>query len=310
MEIVPLVIVFTIVLLLYIHFLHQYKVSEDLEIYQIDYKTNANLQETCELKQPIIFSRGKTLAIPDLHRFTQLLQLKDTRDYRDDNLMVDSIEMPCNHMFKLLNMDKEGHFFSENNETFIEECGLRKKIAEIDSELMPKHCIQTKYDLFLGSINTCTPLRYHVNTRKYIYVTQKSIKMRMISWKYSKYLQERQDYLNFEFKSDVNVWEESEVMNHVQFIEFDVPCEHIIYIPSFWWYSIQYVELNTVAVEYNYTSLSNKVAFLDRWMKHFLQRQNVTCLTPETTSGEMSQVHSDKVPFGSEPHLLNQSLIK
>ena len=36
--------------------MREYKTSEDLEIYEFDYKDNNYLQEVCELKQPAIFS--------------------------------------------------------------------------------------------------------------------------------------------------------------------------------------------------------------------------------------------------------------
>ena len=35
--------------------MNQYKLSDELEIYEMDYIQNHNLQEVCEMKQPIIF---------------------------------------------------------------------------------------------------------------------------------------------------------------------------------------------------------------------------------------------------------------
>jgi hypothetical protein len=35
--------------------MQEYKQSEDLEIYEMDYNNNVQLQEICNVKQPIIF---------------------------------------------------------------------------------------------------------------------------------------------------------------------------------------------------------------------------------------------------------------
>ena len=46
---------FMVVLFLYVHVNHQYKKSQDLEIYELDYKGIENLQETCDIRRPIVF---------------------------------------------------------------------------------------------------------------------------------------------------------------------------------------------------------------------------------------------------------------
>ena len=49
------IILFVIVLVLYLHIVHQLKTSEDLEIYEMDFTTNTHLQEVCDVKQPVMF---------------------------------------------------------------------------------------------------------------------------------------------------------------------------------------------------------------------------------------------------------------
>ena len=49
-------VLFIFIFLIYIHVIHQYKKSEDLEIYELDYKNNQYLQDVCNVKQPSIFS--------------------------------------------------------------------------------------------------------------------------------------------------------------------------------------------------------------------------------------------------------------
>ena len=49
------ILIFLVILFLYIHITNQYKKSEDLEIYEMDYTTNVHLQEVCDIKQPVLF---------------------------------------------------------------------------------------------------------------------------------------------------------------------------------------------------------------------------------------------------------------
>ena len=49
-------LIFIIILFIYLHVVNQLKTSEDLEMYELDYKDNDYLQEVCDLKQPATFS--------------------------------------------------------------------------------------------------------------------------------------------------------------------------------------------------------------------------------------------------------------
>ena len=48
-------IIFVVVLFVYVHLTAQFKKSEDLEIYEMDYTTSQQLNEICELRQPVLF---------------------------------------------------------------------------------------------------------------------------------------------------------------------------------------------------------------------------------------------------------------
>ena len=227
MESIYIFIVFVIVSFCYIHIVNQFKTSEDLEIYEFDFKDNENLQETCNILQPVIFKREKLLSLPNLDSYKQLLMVKDTNDYYNKEINMDSIqsiELPCKSLIQLLKTDTQGHYFTENNQTFIEESGLYKKISDLDDELKPKYSIQKKYDLFMGSINTYTPLRFHTSTRKYLYILKGSIRIKMASFKFTKYLHMVKDFENLEFKSLIDVWNKNDFkddLDKIQFIEFD-----------------------------------------------------------------------------------------
>lgn len=285
-------IIFITTLLMYFYIMNQYKTSEDLEIYEMDYINNENLQETCDIKQPVVFRRGEE-KIPDLTSCKQLLNVKDMNDY-EKIVPVHSIELPCNAVIQLLhhssiqddsipnNNDKNNHYFTENNSIFLDEINMDKIFTKLDKELQPTLITMSKkYDICMGCKNSHTPLRYHRNSRKYIYVVQgNSIRIKMTSWKFSKYLHEIKDFENLEYRSEINVWNQTNNkfendLDKVHFIEFDVPLGSILSIPSYWWYSIKYTEPSTIFLECNYNSIVNNLSNIFEYGMFFIQNQNI-----------------------------------
>ena len=49
------IIIFTLVLVIYIHINFHLKVSNDLEVYNIEKPSKDKLDEICDLKQPVVF---------------------------------------------------------------------------------------------------------------------------------------------------------------------------------------------------------------------------------------------------------------
>jgi len=48
-------LVFLLILFMFVHLVQQYKRSEDLEVYEMDFTDNQHLQEVCDIKQPVLF---------------------------------------------------------------------------------------------------------------------------------------------------------------------------------------------------------------------------------------------------------------
>lgn len=294
MNVIYPIIIFVIVSICYVHIVNEYKLSEDLEVYEMDYSNNKNLQETCNIKQPVIFKRNKKIVFPSLEKFKQTLMIKDLNDYYEKHeTSVRSIELPCSSFLQLLKTDTTSRYFSENNQSFIDEAGIQKIFSHLDLELKPDYSVQSNYDILLASTGACTPFRYHTSSRKYLYVVNGSIRMKMASNKYSKYLDEVRDFENLEFKSHINVWEDKDNSNidKIQFVEFDVPSGHIVYIPPFWRYSIKYTEVGAIILENSYSSLINKVAFIGDSIRYHFQQHITTKDYKES---------KDDVPCGDE----------
>jgi len=281
------ILLFIIILFLYIHITHQLKKSEDLEIYEMDYSSNTHLQEVCEIKQPVLFEYKsinpeffENLNIDSLGNIgTNDLKVKEIADYWNSDEAVDYVVIPFQSAQTLISSDTHSSYFSENNEDFIEETGIVKEYAGNDTFLKPTTCLQTKYDIMMGSKSMVTPLRYHTCYRQYICVNSGKIHIKMTPWKSKKYLYPIYDYENYEFRSPINVWTPQKKYMHemdkIKFLEFDVIEGSVLYVPPYWWYSIKYSEEPTLLCGFTYNSVMNCVANAPNWGLYFLQQHNI-----------------------------------
>lgn len=288
MNILVHICLFLIVLFLYVYVMNQFKKSEDLDIYEMDYSSNQHLQEICEIRQPVLFNFfavDPNLFYDLSHRsITKYgsydVKIKDAHDYYKEGKNVDAVALSLTSTLNLFENDNAAHFFSEDNEEFLDESGILKIVQSMDDFLKPDFTIRRNYDLCFGSANSVTPLRYHTNYRQYLCVTTGKIHVKMTPWKSHKYLHPIVDYENYEFRSPVHPVNPQDHFvkdyEKTKFIEFDVLKGYVLYIPPYWWYSIEYSEANTFVAGVSYTTMMNCVSNLPNLTIHWLQRQNIT----------------------------------
>ena len=280
------VLIFMAILFLYIHIIDQYKKSEDLEIYEMDYSTNKHLQEVCNVKQPVLFQ----FSTPFLENLTMewLLErnasldvkVKDVNDYWTTvaPLSVDSVGLSLKSFDGLVKTDTGSHYFTENNTEFIDESGLYQKLRELNEFLQPNFTCQTKYDILSGTKNCVTPLRYHMDYRRFFIVTRGTIRVKLTPWRSRKHLYPIIDYENYEFRSPINVFNPQpnymSDMDKLKFLEFDVPCGNVLYVPPYWWYSIKFIEPDTLMIDTTYNSVMNIVSNSSDITRYYLQQHN------------------------------------
>ena len=282
--------IFILILFLYIHIANQFKKNEELEIYETDFSNKSHFEDVCELKQPVLFNMKNILPnlydnlIPEnIAQFSNHdINIKDTNDYfAIDNESIDPVYLPLHTSIKFMESDISSHLFSENNQEFLEESGLNKKIESVDNILKPPFTIHKSYDLLLGSCNTITPFKYHTDNRQFLCVTHGKIKIKMTSWKSSKYLHPHKDYINYEFRSLINPKHpQSEFITDyekINFIEFYIDTGHMLYIPPYWWYSISYLDDPTTFIcNIKYNTMINCISNIWDLSMYYLQQQNIT----------------------------------
>ena len=301
MQIILGLLIFCIVLFLYLHIYFHLKTSDDLEIYEIDQPSKNKLEEICDIRQPVVFSFYNEQILNSCCRKT-VLDIYSAFDVKIRNIQNEPqddeelyIPIAFDNALKAINDDTESKYLIENNNDFLEETAMIKKYKLNDEFLRPYMVSNCNYDFNIASKGVRTPFKYEVNYRNYFYVTEGSIKIKLAPPRSVKYLSEVKDYDNFEFRSPVNPWNVQEQykmdFDKIKCLEINLSKEQIIFIPAFWWYSIEYGEKTSLSV-FKYRTYMNTISILPKLIIRFLQSQNVK---RNTIPQIKNVIHSDNI---------------
>ena len=277
------VLIFCIVLFIYIHITFHLKVSDDLEVYEIDQPSKDKLEEICDLRQPVIFDYN----IDGLMKECNIdfigqnygafdIKVRNVKEYDISSELY--LPLTLNTAMDIFRKDNDARFISENNHDFLEETSIIKTFRYNDNFLRPFSVSNCSYDLMFSSQGTQTPLKYELNYRNFFLVTQGSVKVKMIPPKSSKYLYTIKDYDNFEFLSPVNPWDiQSQFkadFDKLKTLEVTLNTGQIVCIPAYGWYRFEFSENTSISV-FKYKTYMNNVAISNHLLVNLLQNQNV-----------------------------------
>jgi hypothetical protein len=290
-------ITFAIVLFFYIHINHQYKTSNDLEIYNIENPSRDRLEEVCNLKQPFVF-KFYNEDLMDIFSFNYLIKkfgqfdinIRKIDDYDEDTELY--LPFSIKRSEKLFN--KKSSYITENNGDFISETGLIRYLNRNDENLKPPLCSNCFYDFIYGSNETCTPLRYSINYRNYILVTNGTADIKLVCPEDKKYLNHEKDYDNFEFRSKIDLWKCGDETK-LRILDVTLNRGDIFYIPSYWWYTIKFNN-NTNICTFQYRTYMNNIAILPELTLHFFQKQNTKLISIKTVKKEKIYDEKNETP--------------
>ena len=275
-------IIFIVIFFLYIHIINQYKSSEEMDIYEYDYVENINLQETCNILQPFVFQSREILPPPPSLDEASV-ENPDTNLHVYDDPKKDPIQIPNKTALELMTKTLSKKYYSEHNQEFIQEMvDFKESMLESDPFLRPSCVIKSEYDVMLGTLGANTPMKYHVNTRKFMVICGEGgkVAVKMVPWKKNrKHLHEVMNYERGEYRSAIDVWNPQDHtkrdLKKIEFLEFEIDSGNILFIPPYWGYSIQYQSSKTYVLEYTYSTIFNRIAFLGEIGRTFLQQRNI-----------------------------------
>lgn len=284
MKFMLIVLIFVIVLFLYLHIFFHIKTSNDLEVYECETADKDKLEEICGVRQPVIFNYYDDVISSEcnmnvlLDKYSSFdVKIRNTnRKISDDEELY--IPLKLNDLPKVLDGDKESNYITERNSEFIEETGLLKHFKYNDTLLRPYMAFVCDYDIITGSVNTTTPFRYNLHYRTYFNVISGNIKIKMSPPKYYKFLHEVKDYDNYEFRTEINPWNVTDEhkcdFDKIKCLEIELSVGQAIYIPAYWWYSIQYSD-ETLVTSYKYHTYMSMLSISNHQILALLQSQNI-----------------------------------
>ena len=141
------------------------------------------------------------------------------------------------------------------------------------------------YDILMASTVTTSPLRYEVNYRNYFLVTQGRVKILLIPPKDTRYLYPINDYDILEFRTPVNPWkvqpEYQDDFDKIKTLEVELFQGMVMFIPAYWWYSIQFIVPETSVCSFKYRTHMNTVSIATQLILNVLQNMNTKLDTLE-----------------------------
>lgn len=301
-------IIFVSVLFVYVHVNAQWKKSEDLEVYEMDFENNRQLQNMCDSRQPILFYLDEhcphlfnRLHLAKLsHQFgTENVNVKDITDYWNEE-SVDSVSLPFRSAEGLMTNDKYSRYWSEDNGGFLEETGMEELFETADSSLKPAFTVHSAFDFMFGSRFAGTPLRYHTHHRYYLAVSSGKITVKLTPWRSGRHLHPIKDYEHYEFRSAINIWNPQKHfmgdLDKVHFVDVEVHAGQVLFIPAWWWYSIRFSSDTTTCVAtLRYNTIADIVSNAKRWGLYYLQQSNIKKKVAKTISGEDKSLDGENV---------------
>lgn len=273
-------IIFIIVLFLYLHITFQLKINNDLEILEINEPTKGQLEDICDLRQPVIFNfDNKIIDILNFEKVSNEYSAFDIkiRNKNDESDTEMYLPLSLKQALILLENDKEKKYICENNKDFLDETSLLKQYNNNDLFLRPHLVSSCMYDLLLGYPDMYTYFKYDIYYRNYFVVTEGKVIIRLTPPKNKKYLNLKKDYELLEYLSDVDIWnvQKKYINNYekIKCLDIEMSKGQIIYIPAYWFYSIKYIEKSMIC-NFKYSTFMNNCAIIPEYIMHLLQSNN------------------------------------
>ena len=308
------ILLFCVILLVYLHIYYHLKVSSELEIYELDDLDKSKLEETCNMRQPVLFTYDNPLLTGAFKHssLTNEFSIFDVkvRKWEETNTDCQHVPLKMSLVNKLFSKNTS-EYYSENNLDFLEESGLVKHIKQHDDLLKPPLKLSCNYDIMFGTPNSITPLKYNLYNRNYFYVCDGDIKIKLIAPVFSKHLNIDKDYEMFEFRSPLNVWNiqnaYKENFGKTKVMELKLTKNSIIQIPSYWSYSIQFGE-NATVLNMSYSTVMSTLSVMPQHVLYLLQQQNIKRKTTKSITEFESCVEPTETAQSSKPTKTEKSI--
>lgn len=239
--------IFLVVVLVYLHIQYHQKTSNKLEVNFLENPTKDELNEICDLRQPVIFNNYLYI---DIDKYNTLNILDSSK-----NIYVMT---KCDDISN--NEDISNTYLSKYNDH------ININIRNNDNMLEPYMCLKQNTDYIMGSSGYISKVEYNINYKNYYYVYDGEIELTLIPPKYKKYFNINENIEQLEYSSNHNVWDNMEKFDKIL---VKVNKGEIIYIPAYWMYSIKFKNESKIC-KLTYDTYMSLLSILPQLIKQYL----------------------------------------
>jgi len=253
MESILFLIVFIVIFLVYMHIIRYYRISQNNIVHSIVY-SKETLNECCDSKQPVIFDNiFENVNYDDFFQGSHNYNLKNSEE------TFNQVPLYLQQTIIENLMQNNSKYFSENNHNVAHDilCG-----SLIDVELRPKLCVNTTYDILLGSQKTRNFYNYHKHHSMFLFVYSGKIRLHTIQPQHDDIVKYENNYDNMTYGTREEGKESQQVL---------INENQICFIPPFMLYNIEYIENSKILV-YSYDNIGSFVSQIPDYGLYYLHR--------------------------------------
>ena len=262
MKSIVYITIFLLCIVLYIHIYYHLKVSDEENIFEIDYTDKVNLEEVCNLRQPFTMEIENTLNMKSeqLKSRLNIVHQKRQKEEKGTTENDDADKSDKNE-----DNDIVTKIYSEHNKEILSDETIQTSIKSFEKLIIPEFTIQNVYDILVSDENFSTPFVSNFNHRNYLYFSEGNATIQFVSHKHNDKLEHHIDY---ELLQKVSTDVPSRVKG-VTIKSINVKAGEFVYIPPRWWYSINF-KSRSLVVKFQYKTVMNIIAHTPMYIYSYI----------------------------------------
>ena len=255
------------------------------------YSGKTQLAKETATKLPMIIHLEEIPSI-DLHDLKQ--NAADDLQVRDVREMNNSDPFPLNfsRTSTLIDTDKQSAFYSSHNSHLFANDSFTDITQKWDRFLKPFASF-SQNDVLLGSKFTVTPFYYHNATSLFLFIPPRSkeVKIRMCPFSFRQKLQVVEDYTENEGWSPIPP---KTIASTSGILDFFLYSGKVLYVPPYWFYSIEFFDSKTIVNKVKYTTPLNALANIKSVFMKFSQNHSTVSEEPEKPNVDVDVTKEEK----------------
>ena len=270
-------LIFCVVLFLYVHVYNHIKTSSYLEVYEIENLSKDKFEDINNFKQPLLLNNYTLLTNITMDYLISNYPTFDLNLYNKQNDSFLKIKM--DEFNTIINSDESINYISCNNKDFLEETTLEKILSSNDSFFRPYNICNKTYDIIMGRKNSASQLKYSINSRNILYLSSGQIEVTLCPPKYYKNLHVKKNYELLDYYSDIDINNIQSIYKNdyqkAKFLRVMLNTDQVLIIPPYWFYSIKFLEENTIVFFNSYRTFTSSIAIIPDLFIQTLQQNNL-----------------------------------